>query len=295
MAIRAVWTLAAALLALSVAGAQDKDKPQDPPKNPNEKGGQDHELHVRPFGEIWKDIELKQKESKSYKAQIAVAISDQYADQTTWYKGELFVKREEKQPPLLFWKVGIEKRDSSGGTGEITVQQRSYHDGAQVTVTDESDPKDLRFWKDSPQTEVKFMPQEILLTGGKDLDKAWEVRTLKDPKLQKKDRTISKHLDDNLENKEGSDPTKIPKAENVVDSYAFELKPKSEELKRQVVRLMLTLDSVSLQPAMIAVEFVDGNRMQVTVTNVVKLDPKDITEKKIFDFQLSDQFKAAQD
>jgi outer membrane lipoprotein-sorting protein len=291
---RALFALISAVFCLS-AFAQDGK--QDPPKPPDGKGDQAHEMHVRPFPEIWKEIELKQKELKSYKAQIAVSFSDQVADSTTWMKGDLFVKHEEKQPPLLFWRIGNEKRNAANEV-ELEITQRSFHDGANVTVTDESDPKDLRYWKDSPFTEPRFIAQQILLTGGKDLDKSFEVKTMMDPKLAKLERTISKHLDDRLENKDGSsvDPkAPLPPAENRVDCYTFELIPKDGVLKKEILSIMLKLDAQSFVPMLMGINYADNNRAVVTVTNVTKLEPKEILDKKIFEFELSDKFKKSAD
>ncbi len=296
---RAIFSIVTAALALS---AWAQDPPKDGKQDPKDGKGQDrpdHELHIRPFTEIWKDIEVKQKEMKSYKAQIAVAVSDQVSDSTTWLKGELFVKREEKdgkaQPPLLFWRIGPEKPNSdSTAKPQITITQRSFHDGGQVTVTDESDANDLRYWKDSPAAEPHFMPQDIILYGGKEITRYFDVKTLMDPKLAKTERTISKHLDDRLENKEGNktDPKATPPpAENRVDSYAFELRPKDGEAKKQLDRMMLKLDAVTFLPMMITAEYIDGARITVSITNVVKLEQKEMDESKIFVFELSDKFK----
>ena len=305
---RAIFSLVAAALALS-ARAQDGGGKQDPPKDgkqdpkdPKKQDRPDHEMHIRPFAEIWKDIETKQKEIKSFKAQIAVAVSDQVSDSTTWLKGDLFVKREDKdgkaQPPLLFWRVGQEKPNSdSTAKPQITITQRSFHDGAQVTVTDESDPKDLRYWKDTVAAEPHFMPQDIILYGGKEIVRYFEVKTLMDPKLAKTERTISKGLDDRLEKKDdkndGSyDPSK---AENRVDSYAFELTPKDGEVKKQLSRMMLKLDALSMMPMQITAEFHDGSRVMITITNVTKLDAAEMEKEKYFDFSwLNDSFKKAE-
>ena len=274
---RALLVMMTSLGALGALAAQDPKS--DPKADPKQEGKVDkgHELHVRPFADIWKDIEAKQKEMKSFKAAIAVAVSDNVADATYWYKGEVFVKREEKLPAKLFWKIGTERR--AGEEVKLEITQLSVHDGAAVTITDESDPKDKRYKRETFTEEPKFLPQQLLLTGGRDLENTFVVRTLMDPKLIKTERTISKHLDDRLENKEGVDPTKAaPDAVNRVDFYVFELTPKAEDLKRQLQRVVLQLDSQTMLPLTIAADYADGNRITVTVSGVSKVEAKDVPD-----------------
>lgn len=260
------------------------------PKPPDSKGGDgSHEMLIRPFSEIWaKEIEVKQKDVKAYRARITLMVSDGYMDRTDVYVGEVVVKREDKKPPMLFWRVGTEK--TQGDLSTLEVVERAVHDGTTVTRTDERDAKDKRYRKDSPWNDAELLLQELLLSGGKNIESHFKVMTLSDPKLAKKERTISKHLDDRLDapkETDPADPNAKPPAENRVDVYNFALTPKTSALESQLTNMMLSIDPVHLVPVRISASLKGNFSLTVTLTDFAKVEPKDIPDTT-FQIDLAD-------
>ncbi len=250
--------------------AQDKQEP--PP----------HELHIRAFKAIWKEIEPKQAGLKSWKAEIAVQESSGDEDATRHFRGEVFVKREEKQQALLAWRIG---------TREGTTQ-RTLHDGSMVIITDERDAADLRYWKREPADWPRALAQEILLTGGRDLEKSFDVTTIQDPKIAKKARTSNTRIDESLNRKDGEE--KAPD-ENRVETYTFRLKPLGGDLAKEIDVVQLKLDPQTFRPVSIFISCRGNRTVAVAIHNPTKLDVKEIEEKKPFELTLPDTFKRGEE
>jgi hypothetical protein len=212
---------------------------QEHPKTP------EHTSHVRPFAEILAQIEKARAERGSFKAAVAVMRSEGSTDSTVTSAGTLAVRVDEKKIAMLSASLPA---------------ARLLHDGSTVTVTDSAERV---YSSGGAWTDPRFFAAELILHGGRGLEKHFTVRVTSDPWLAKNERGNKGKIEDDLENPVG--PCHV------------ELTPIDPALAKRLRSFTVDFDPVTLLPVTIKVS-TDDLTIAVVLRDVVKVEAKELAD-----------------